>query len=371
MDRALDSSSNVLITGVTGLIGGELLRRLSTLVTGGTIWPLIRPKGDDTPFDRLVKRLRKSGDSSEVAPNVRALAGDILEPNWGLDPSDLGAVQRDVDVIVHNAAETSFSPKKEIARTNVAGVENLIGLARRCRRPPLIVYMSTASNVGDVTGACVGEDQGCRPDNHHHNEYTHSKAIAERMLHDSGLPVLTLRPTVVLSAGLPDLKFARQILWFVPATRFFRALPIDPTSRFDVVDVAYVADSALALMSAKNRRHDCYHLSAGEDKSISIGHLSSIVDRHLKRAKPLELIPPSEWTRADLRRNVRTELQKMLFSSIRYYLPFLNMDVVYDNTRLNAELGASAPAVHPLEVYISDLLKLIRTSTAVKEAALP
>jgi len=231
--------------------------------------------------------------------------------------------------------------------------------------------MSTASNVGDVTGACLDEDQGCRPDNHHHNEYTQSKAVAERLLRESGLPVLTLRPTVVLGAGLPDPKFARQILWFVPATRFFRALPIDPSSRFDVVDVGYVADAALALMSAENRFHLCYHLSAGRDCSIPVGEFSKIVDAHLRRDEPLELIPPSEWTRADIRRNVRTNLQKKLFKSIRYYLPFLNMDVVYDNARLRSELGSMCPTVRPVESYITDLLRYIRTSTAVKEAAMP
>jgi nucleoside-diphosphate-sugar epimerase len=370
MDRSLDASSNVLITGVTGLIGGEVFRHLAR-VTRGTIWPLIRPQAESGPTARLVRRLRRSGDRSRIAPNVRGLAGDILESDWALDQADLGEVERDVDVIIHIAAETSFSPEKEVARTNVTGVEHLIRLAKRCRRTPLVVYMSTASNVGDVTGACLDEDQGCRPDNHHHNEYTQSKATAERMLRESGLPTLTLRPTVVLSAGLPDPKFARQILWIAPATRFFDALPLDPASRLDIVDIEYVARAALALMAAPRRRHDCYHLSAGEDRSISVGRLSSLVDRHLGREEPLELVRPSEWTRADTRRNVRTALQRKLFKSIRYYLPFANMDVVYDNARLKAELGASAPAVRPVEFYLCDLLGTIRTSMAVREAALP
>ena len=82
--------------------------------------------------------------------------------------------------------------------------------------------MSTASNIGEVVGRSVTEDEGCRPENRHFHEYTQSKAVAEALLRESGLPVLTLMPSIVLSAGLPDPPFARQILWFVPATRLLR-----------------------------------------------------------------------------------------------------------------------------------------------------
>ena len=110
-------------------------------------------------------------------------------------------------------------------------MRRLIEFTRTCRRNPLVAYMSSASNVGRATGLCLGEHDGCRPTNDHFNEYTHSKAVGERLLHDSGLPVLTLRPTIVLSAGLPDPVFARQILWFAPLTRAFTALPLDPPAR--------------------------------------------------------------------------------------------------------------------------------------------
>jgi nucleoside-diphosphate-sugar epimerase len=371
MQTVLPPSSNVLITGTTGLIGGEIFRRLCTTVTEGTIWPLIRPMRGEDPLDRLHRRLGRSGDSCPIPANVRPLGGDISEPEWGLCDRDLAEVTDAVDMIVHNAAETSFSPQNGIVKTNVSGVRRLIELAQKCARPPLIVYMSTASNVGDVTGCCVGEDDGCRPENHHFNEYTQSKAVAERLLRSSGLPVLTLRPTIVLSADLFDAQFARQILWFAPVTRFFRALPIDPASRLDLVDVGFVADAAVRLMEAGSRSHQCYHLSAGVDHSLTIAELLAMVDRFYNRKTPLQLIPPSEWNLSSHRRYVRTEVQRTLYKSIRYYLPFLNMDTVYDNRRLEHDLGSLKPAVRHPEEYIPALLRLIRTRTALREAALP
>jgi thioester reductase-like protein len=367
----LSHASHVLISGVTGLIGGELLRRLTPTVTSGTIWPLIRPTADRDPEERLRQRLERSGDRREIPANVRCVPGDMLDVDWGMDQDDLTTVTENVDIIIHNAADTSFAADRDPTATNVEGVERLIALARKCRRAPLILYMSTASNVGDVVGTCVTEDDGCRAENRHHNDYTKSKAVAEDLLRRSGLPVLTLRPTIVLSAGLPDAQFARQILWCVPITRIFEALPVDPASRVDVVDVGYVAESAIRLLCKSDRAYACYHISAGPRGAATIGEVMGLVDQHYGRKTPMRAIPPAEWKRATLRRYVQTDLQRKIYGSLRYYFPFLNMDVVYDDERLQRELGPATPVIQPLENYLIELLGLIRTQAALKEAALP
>jgi nucleoside-diphosphate-sugar epimerase len=371
MDRILTTDSNVLITGVTGLIGGELFRRLETRVSTGAIWPLIRPTAEHGPDQRLRDRMARSGHDGEIAPNVRAIPGDISRPGWDMSPEDLEEIRRDVDIIIHNAADTSFDAKSDPGKTNVEGVRRLIDLARSCERTPMIVYMSTASNVGEAAGRCVTEDEGCRPENRHFNEYTHSKAVAEALLRESGLPVLTLRPTIVLSAGLPDPQFARQILWFVPVTRLFEALPVNPSARVDVVDVGFVAEATLRLLGRPGRRHDCYHISAGPARAVCLEEVIPIVDQHYRRRTPVHLIPPSEWSRATYRAYIQSPMQRALFSSLHYYVPFLNMDVVYDDSRLRDELGADTPELIPPSEYLCDLLSLIKTSTAVREAALP
>jgi nucleoside-diphosphate-sugar epimerase len=371
MTKSLTPASNVLITGVTGLVGGEIFRRLAFQDGPGTIWPLIRPTAEQPPDDRLRDRLARSGDYRAVPPRVRVISGDILEPHWGMSPEDHAAVGRDVDLIIHNAADTSFAPQNDPAKTNVASVSRLIELARTCNRSPLIAYMSTASNVGEVSGRCVTEDEGCQPENTHFNDYTHSKAVAESLLRESGLPVLVLRPTIVLSAGLPDPQFARQILWFVPVGRLFEALPLKHSARIDVVDVDFVAEATRRLLERPQRSHDCYHLSAGAERSVRLGQMAELVSRHYRRRTPLRLIEPTEWSRVEHRAFVRNRMQRVLFRSVRYYLPFLNMDTVYDDSRLRSELGADCPVPVPLPDYLCDLLRLIKTSTAVREAALP
>jgi hypothetical protein len=154
-------------------------------------------------------------------------------------------------------------------------------------------------------------------------------------------------------------------------TRLFEALPLEPSARLDVVDVGFVAEATLRLLGHPGRRHDCYHLSAGPRRSIRLDEAVAIVNQHYCRRSTVRLIPPEQWDRSTHRTYVRNRLRRDLFASIRYYLPFLNMDVVYDDARLRDELGPDAPEPRSLGEYHGGLLALIRTATAVREAALP
>jgi nucleoside-diphosphate-sugar epimerase len=320
---------------------------------------------------RLAERLHRSGETRPWGPQVRAVAGDIVERDWGLDADDLREVAAQADVIIHSAADTSFAIHRNTADTNIQSVERLVSLARACRHLPLVVYVSTAANVGDVCGCCLTEDEGCRTDGRHHNEYTYSKAVGEQILRESGLPILILRPSIVLSAGLLDPTFARQILWCAPLTRVFRSLPVDPAARLDVVDVGFVADAAVQLLACGTRRYDAYYLSAGRSGSLTLAELYMLIAGTYGRRSPLRLVPPARWSRAEMRESLHSPLQRRVYKSLRTYLPFLNMDVVYDDARLRADLGpAYRPPLAPVH-YLPDLLRLIGTKAALTEAALP
>src|SRR5262249_45525650 len=151
-------------------------------------------------------------------------------------------------------------------------------------------------NAGKHEHRSLTEVEGCRPENEHHNGYTKSKAVAETLLRDSGLPVLTLRPTIVLSAGLPDADFARQILWFIPLARRFAALPPDPGSRVAVVPGSSGAEATLALLRMPGRRHDCYPLSAGASHSLPLRTYCEQILAFYHNRRAVELVPPSSWT---------------------------------------------------------------------------
>jgi thioester reductase-like protein len=351
---------NVFVTGATGLIGGEFVRTLITRPVG-KVWALVRPIRGQDPAQRIADRLDRSaqGAPSDADRPVSSVCGDVSHEHLGLDEPTHAEIRRDVDVIVHSAAETSFIRSAACRRTNIAGAKNLIEFVRTCDRQPLLVCVSTAYVSGAVAHTCMAEQDGCRPDNDHYNEYTHSKAVAEELFRSSGLPVLVVRPSVVLSAGLTDPAFARAILWFCPLLNHFDAVPIDPVARPDVVPVQFVVDCVIRLLEVQRRRYDCYHISAGRDGAVDYGHLSTILDQHYERATPLQLYAPSQWTKDLHRRNVRTPEQRRLFATLRKLLPFLNMDVLYDNSRLREELGDAFPELPPLSEYLGELVSLV------------
>jgi thioester reductase-like protein len=358
--RVLQQGSNVFVTGATGLIGGELVRSLVTRPVG-KVWALVRPVLGADPVARLAERMARSarGPLDWAAAPVRAVAGDLSGEQLDLSEDDGEEIRREADILIHCAAETSFIRALACRRTNISGTRRLIEFALTCRRRPLLVYISTAYVSGVVANACLSEEDALRPENRHHNEYTRSKAIAEEMVRNSGLEVLIVRPSVVLSAGLSDAGFARAILWFVPLLNELDAVPINPAAHPDVVPVQFVVDSVIALLEKHGRRHPCYHVSAGTHCAANYAQLVRVLDRLYSRFSPLRLFAPSQWTRDVHRHYVRTPEQRKIFASLRSYLPFLNMNVSYDHSRLRQELGERFPALVPLSEYLADLLALI------------
>ena len=363
---------SILLTGVTGLIGGELARRLAR-DPFGRVACLIRPMPDADPAERLADRLRRSDDDLPPGPGDRleAVAGDVAAAGLGLSARDSARLVRNVHTIIHCAADTSFVHARRCFRINVAGMARLIGFARACRPGVRVVYLSTAANGGAVLDRCVREEDGCNPDAAHHNAYTRSKALAERMLIRSGLRHLVIRPSIVLSAGLPDPAFARSMLWLAPALMEFQALPIRADSQLDVVPVGHVIDAVMALLRRPDPRHACYHVSSGQVASQTCGEIGAFLCRFYGRSSPLRLLSPTAWSGRERQRCIRSPRQRTLFWAIRHYLPFLNMNVVYDNRRLHAEAPEVLGSLAPATGYLPSLLRLISPETAFAEAARP
>src|SRR5436853_3020553 len=84
---------NILVTGSTGLIGGEIVRRLRAEEGPGKVFALIRPKDGAGVEARLRERLRRSAphEPPSLGP-LEAIAGDITLPDWGLSAEDFRRV---------------------------------------------------------------------------------------------------------------------------------------------------------------------------------------------------------------------------------------------------------------------------------------
>ena len=309
----------VLLTGATGFVGMELLRRF--IERGDRrIHALVRAADDEAAAERLPAHARLS-----------AVAGDIEEPGLGLSEENRERLAGDVTTVVHCAASVSFDLSlEESRRVNVDGTRNVVAFAQRCRRLERLTYVSTAYVAGEPRGL-FREDQldvGQR----FRNPYERSKFEAERMIRSeaAGLPLQILRPSIVVGDSRTGRTSSFNVL-YGPLKALARgripAIPARRSSPVDIVPVDYVADRAYELVT--DGPDGTFHLVAGRN-ATTVGRLLQLASGHLRRPAPT-VLPPGLYRRVAhpwLRRKYRG-LRKL-----EVYFPYFSMRVRFDDRGL-------------------------------------
>ncbi len=311
MDR--QDRGAILLTGVTGFVGGELLRRLITR-DERTILCLIRGDSEAQARQRGHERLRELlGRTPRIwdETRVRFIRADLEAPDLGLPPLAWTRLAGRVREIFHCAASVEFDlPLERAYRINVEGVRQLVSLAcgagTRFRR---FHHVSTAY-VSGVGGGRVDANH-LPPDRAScfRNSYEHSKARAERFLREqSRIPVTIYRPSII--AG--DTETGRTDNWnvlYVPMRQILAGrLPILRRGRpaiVDTVGVDFVVDGMLALAEREGPRIQAYHLTAGRlafdvDAYLAVCNAAAQAAGHRKRTRA---VGPLAW--AFISRGVR------------------------------------------------------------------
>ena len=345
---------HVLLTGATGLIGGELMLILATHGVRSTA--VVRAPDAVQARSRLLERLQKSVLwKPEWADFVAAETGDIEQPLFGLRP----AVIASADVVLHSAASTSFKPDAGVYAVNLKAAQNFAGILQLLRPSQRGFFVGTAA----VTMAPHGVITEDMPFAGHANDYIRSKRDAETLLRTAGAPFVSLRPGIVLARGIADARLARNMLWAIPVMAELGEVPLDPLARLDFAPVDFVA-SAFAEMLLKNDfTHDCYHVSTGE-ASMTFQALANELALTMPGINKLvmrgrDFVPVPKFAR-----------QRWMFAALQPYLPFLTADAVFSNARLRAEIGTLADAPAPSS-YLGDLLGTFSLSDAVRQMYTP
>ena len=161
--RDLLADRKIVMTGVTGFIGEQLLWKILTELPDTVPSVLVRRKGSASARDRVVSLVKKKIFTGvrEAAGGAEALVDQRIEVIEG-DLPNVPALPRDLDVLVHCAGDVSFDPPIDQAfTTNVIGTEALMQrMLEACRgedgqptRVPHYVHISTAYTAGRRRGA--------------------------------------------------------------------------------------------------------------------------------------------------------------------------------------------------------------------------
>ena len=232
----------VLVTGATGLIGAEVVDRLSPR----------RPVIAMTHRQPLLKRTDGSTlHSDEYGPwwsgaGIARLAADVREPGFGVAEQVLDELGDAVGCIVHAAATIAFNaPEAEYRRVNIAGTEHAIDLAQRWNVP--LVHVSTAYVCGRRNGTISENELDAGQE--FSNGYERSKCLAERLVTQAPVDSVILRPAIVAgdaaTGAVRDFRNLYTLLKLTVEGRL-RRLPGCYDATLSLVPVDYVADAVVA-----------------------------------------------------------------------------------------------------------------------------
>ena len=333
----------VFLTGATGFLGMEVLARL---VEAGDrqVVALVRPGAEATAAERLDAVLAQLWrDPEPYRDRVRAVAGDVTRPGLGIEPEQRAALAEEIGAVLHCAASISFDlPLDEARAINVEGTREVIGFARECKtlgRLERFLHVSTAYVSGKHGGTFSEGELDAGQD--FRNTYEQTKWEAEHIvLEADDLAPAIARPSIVMGESDTGWTPAFNVLYW-PLRAFSRGLfdtvPALAHGRVDVVPVDYVADGIVHLLDTGDA--GVFNLVAGRD-APTVDELVELGSERFGRTRPDLVEPGSGGGLADG----------------DVYLPYFDMEVVFDDSRARAVLGPAGIRAPRLASYFSRLI---------------
>jgi thioester reductase-like protein len=353
-----DAGDAVLLTGVTGFVGMEVLARYLER-SDRRVVTLIRAADEQAARARLDSVLNNlfGVRGRRYAKRVDAVAADLLAPGLGISAARRGTLARRVSTIVHSAASVSFTlPLEEARAVNVGGTRQMLELAElACAHGGLRRYaqVSTAYVAGTHAGGFGERDLDVGQS--FHNSYEQSKFESEQLVRaQDGLPYSVMRPSIVVGDRRSGWTAAFNVLYW-PLRAFarglFTAVPAIPSAPVDVVSIDYVADAIHALCESRDGVGETFHLTAGAN-ATTMEEISSLASRYFRRPLPTVLSPDDF---AALEREA-SPLQRTALEGSRVYFPYFALGAEFDNAIARSRLEPAGILVSPLRDYLERLL---------------
>ena len=324
-------SRRILLTGASGLLGGELAGRL--VGRGHRVTALVRTRREVRRNDG--RELPATDWPAREPGGVALVGGDIRLVDLGLD--DPQAVARDHDLLIHCAAVTGFDLDPVTYRSvNVAGTAHAVGFARRVDLP--LLHVGTAYAWGRRDGA-VPETALAGPLDHA-NGYEASKAEAERIVEASGLPYVIARPSIIVgdhATGAIRSFDNFHVVFRLLARGLVRALPARGDATLDLVPIDHVA-AGLVDLAERIEQADRRHLHLVSGAPVDIRRFRDAVAAWPQFAR-VELVAPERFDASALSPTERRLHDRVLAP----YASYFRHDPRFEDAAARAFTGRACP----------------------------
>ena len=241
----------ILVTGATGFVGSEILRRASR--RGWRVRGLARRPDRAETLGRL--------------PHVELFRGDIT------DPSELDEALEGVTAVIHLVGIITATKEQGFEDVHVGGTRAVLDAASRAG-VPRFVHMSA---LGVVEGREV-------------TDYFRTKWDAEEMIRASGLSTTIFRPSTIFGKDSELFSLLAKMLRWTPGVL---PLPGGGRQRLQPVWVGDVAECFLQATRMERSPEPVYDVAGPEvlDLREVVGELAEAMGKRRPAILPLPVAP--------------------------------------------------------------------------------
>jgi long-chain acyl-CoA synthetase len=286
----------VLLTGANGFIGSQIAKRLLKQ-TNTKIIALVNAKNNIEAKNRLCKAWWDWPELHDSISNKTIpLAADVRKKKLGLSENQYEDLTKSLTHIIHCAAKWRFDTEiEELHQTNVEGTKNIIALTKLTHENHEILRLSYISSAyvsgkiqGNISEETLTDKYGFI------TEYEQTKFKGEKLvqLEKNNLPISIFRPTMVIGDSKTgeittfNTVYTLLRLYLLGKLRY---LPINPSTRINIVPVDYVANTITKLTFSESAVGLTFHLTPKSEDLPTVREFADSVQKWVNQNLKISL----------------------------------------------------------------------------------
>ncbi|KFK93169.1 MULTISPECIES: SDR family oxidoreductase [unclassified Serratia (in: enterobacteria)] len=338
----------LLLTGATGFLGGAVLERLLLDNKGVNYLLLVRAESAQQGLNRIRMNMEKFNIDKNILGKLNEeniLLGDLSAPDCFLSDPRINNVTH----VVNCAAVASFGNNPLIWKVNVEGTLAFAQRMAQVKGLQRFLHVGTAMSCAPEPGSLVAESAEFEETAEHLVEYTRSKSTIEQLMRQScpQLPLVIARPSIVVGHTRLGCQPSSSIFWVFSMALMLRKFMCSLQDHIDVIPVDYCAEALVMLLNRDRLDNDVYHISAGEESSVSFADIDHAIAAALEK-------PPVGDHYAQVSYEALLQMRKQLkdifgpcnerlmLKAMRLYGSFAMLNVRFSNEKI-LKLGMPKP----------------------------